>query len=289
MKLFPAPLIALLFPAFAGSQTSAPALQIPPIKTSIDLNGQAPEITAWGTVSPTASGPFALALTVDLGSLQDHLTPILAAQLNRSEQCGERLTVEYAALAPEAPSGVLTATVNYERYACAKAFGKQVVKRLVGGHGVIEVKLTPEVADNNISLDAAVRKLDADGSLGALLRSGELGDTLRQDIGDSVESAIQKAADLKGMLPAALQNAVTIRSVQFSAGGPSAGGASAGGTPDGGTPDGGTSAGRASAGRASDRSVFAGSVFAGGAGRLWLTVAGEVRLSAQELRRALAQ
>jgi hypothetical protein len=162
--------------------------------------------------------------------------------------------VESAALTPEAPASVLTAHVNYERYACAKAFGKQVTKKLAGGHGVIELKLTPEVADNNISLDAEVRKLevrklDADGSLGALLRSGALGEALRQDIGDSVESAIQKAADLKkiipqGALPAAIRNAIAIRSIQFA---------------DGGT------------------------------GRLWLNVAGEVRLSAEELRRALAQ
>jgi hypothetical protein len=236
--------LALVAACLAHAQTAAPALKIPSIKASIDLDGQSVEITAWGTVSATASGPFALALTVDLGGLQDHLTPILAAQLNRSEQCGERLTVESAALAPEATSGILTATVNYERYACAKAFGKQVVKRLAGGHGVIEVKLTPEVAGNNISLDAEVRKLDAAGSLGALLHSGALGDALRQDIGDSVESAIQKAADLKGTLPAALQQTVTIRSVHFAG---------------------------------------------GGAGRLWLTIAGEVRLSAQELRRAVGQ
>jgi len=235
-------LAALIIASFVEAQTSEPALKIPPIKTSIDLDGQSVEITAWGTVSATASGPFALALTVDLGGFQDHLTAVLGAQLNKSDPCGERITLERAALTPQAPSSILTANVNYERYTCVKAFGKQVVKKLVGGHGVIEVKLTPEVADNNISLDAEVRKLDADGSLGALLRSGELGDTLRQDLGDSVESAIQKSADLKGTLPAELQNAVTIQNIHFAD---------------------------------------------GGAGRLWLSIAGEVRLSAEQLRRAV--
>lgn len=226
------------------AQTREPLLKVPPVKATIDLDGQPIEITAWGAVSAERSGALALALTVDLGSLQDRLTPVLAAQLNRSERCGERLTVEHATLAPEGAASILTANVNYERYACAKAFGKEIVKRLVGGHGVIEVKLTPEVADNNISLNAEVRKVDADGSLGNVLRSGSLGDSLRQDIADSVESAIQKSVDLKKTLPAAVGNAVAIQSIQFAS---------------------------------------------GDAGRLWLTIAAQVHMSAEELRRAVGQ
>jgi hypothetical protein len=33
--------------------------------------------------------------------------------------------------------------VHYERYACVKALGKEIVKRLVGGNGVVELNLTP--------------------------------------------------------------------------------------------------------------------------------------------------
>jgi hypothetical protein len=241
MRLLTGMLFAL---CVAQAQTGEPALRIPSSKTSIDLDGQSVEITTWGTVSAIASGAFALALTVDLGGFQDALTSVLGSQLNRADRCGERLTVGHAALVPEAPSSFLTASVYYERNACANVLGKQVVKKLAGGYGVIEMKLTPEVADNNISLDAEVRKSDAEGSLGELLRSGSLGDSLRQDIGDAVESAIQKSADLNGTLPAALHNAVTIQSVHFAD---------------------------------------------GGAGRLWLTIAGEVRLSAKELQRAVGQ
>ena len=89
-----------------------------------------------------------------------------------------------------------------------------------------------------------MRKIEADGSLGDLLRSGSLGDSLREEISDSIESAIQKAADLKGILPAAIGNAVTIETVQFAD---------------------------------------------GGAGKLWLTIGGEVRLSADQLRHAVGQ
>ncbi len=226
--------------ALASIAQAQPAtLKIPPVKTSLDLDHQTVEISVWGTLSPAATGIFALALTVDLGGLQTNLTPMLAAELNRSDRCGERLTVEKATLAPEAPAGVLTANVNFERYACVKLLGKEIVKRLVGGHGVIEVKLTPSVDENDIMLTAEVRKIDADGALGDLLRSDSLGDSLREQIGDSIEDAIQKSADLKLALPAAIEDAATIQTVQFAD---------------------------------------------GGAGRLWLVMGGEIRLSADQLR-----
>jgi hypothetical protein len=230
--------------SLAQAQTSNPPIKIPPVKASISLDQQPVEITLWGTVSPGPSGTFALALTVDLGDFQEHLTPILAAHLNRSDRCGDRLSVERAVIAPTAPSGLLTANVNFERYGCVKAFGKEITKRLVGGKGVIAVNLTPSVAENEIEIDAEVRKIDAGGSLGEVLRSGSFGDSIRQKIADSVESSIRKAAKLKSTLPAALEQAVSIETVQFAD---------------------------------------------GGSGRLWLTIAGEVRLSAEELRRAMAR
>jgi hypothetical protein len=225
----------------AQAQTGDPALKIPPVKTSLNLEGQAVEIAVWGSVSAAPSGGFRLAMTADLGNFQENLTPVLAAQLNRSERCGDRLTVERAVLAPAQPSGVLTANVHYERFACAKAFGKEVVKRLAGGNGVVEATLTPSIGENGIALSAEVRKIDADGSLGELLRSGQFGDSLREKIAASIESTVRKSANLKSMLPAEMERAASIQSVQFAD---------------------------------------------GGAGRLWLTMSGEVRLGAEQFREA---
>jgi hypothetical protein len=227
----------------AQAQTGNPALTIPPVKVSIDIEKQPVEITVSGTATATSSGIFALTLTIDLSDFQQHLTPVLSVEVNRSDHCGERLSVERAVLAPDAPAAVLTANVNYERYACVKALGKQIVKKVVGGRGVIEVSLAPSVADNNISLDATVRKIDADGSLGEVLRSGAVGDSIREEISDSIESAIQKAVDLKA-LPNGIEKAASLRTVQF---------------------------------------------VDGGAGKLLLNVTGELRLSAEELRRAVGQ
>jgi len=224
--------LSLAAVCLAQAQTGNLTLKIPPVKISLDLKGQPVEFTAWGAVSAAPSGIFRLAMTVDMGNFQENLTPVLAAQLNRSDRCGERLSLERATLAPAAPSAVLTAYVHYERFACVKAFGKQVVKRLAGGNGVVEVNLVPSVGENRIALAAEVRKIDADGSLGELLRSGSLGDSIREKIAASV---------LKSALPAEMESVAAIQTVQFAD---------------------------------------------GGAGRLWLAISGEVRLSAEQFRDA---
>jgi hypothetical protein len=101
-------------------QPNNPALPIPRVKASIDIEKQPVEVKLWGTVSATPSRTFALALTVDLGDFQEHLASVFGAQLNRSDRCGDRLCVERAAIAPLAPSGPLTANVNFERFGCVK-------------------------------------------------------------------------------------------------------------------------------------------------------------------------
>jgi hypothetical protein len=184
---------------------------IAPLKTSLNLEGQPVDIAVWGSLSPAH-----LFATVDLGDFQEHLTPILAAQLNRSDRCGERLSVERVVLAP---SGLLTANLHYERFACAKALGKEISKRLVGGYAVVEVNLTVSVVENHIALAAEVRKIDADGSLGEALRSGSFGDSIRRKIAAGIESSIRKSADLKSVLPAGVDSVATLRTVRFTDGG----------------------------------------------------------------------
>jgi hypothetical protein len=234
------PLVVVCAARVVACLAQAPAtLKIPPVKTSLNLEGQPVEITAWGTVSAAPSGIFRLAITIDLGNFQENLTPVLAAQLNRSDHCRDRLSVERAVLAPEAPSSLLTAYVHYERFACVKAFGKEVVKRLAGGDGAVEVNLTPSVRENRIALTAQTRKIDASGSLGELLNSGSLGDSIREKITAKIESAIQKSANLKSTMPPGIEDVAVIQTVQFAD---------------------------------------------GGAGRLWLTITGDLHLSPEQFR-----
>ena len=203
MQFLTSAAMVVLFAAPVVCLAQGEGVKLGPLKTSVTLEGQPIEVSIWGTVSRAH-----LKATVDLGDFQQHLTPIMAAQLNRSDKCGERLSVEQAALAP---SGVLTATVHYERFACAKALGKDIVKRLVGGNAVVEVNLTPTVTDNHLAMTAEVRKIDADGSLGEMLRSGSFGDSLKQKISTSIESSIEKSpANLKSTLPAGMDEIVAL-------------------------------------------------------------------------------
>lgn len=194
-------------------------LDLPPVKTSLDIQGQPVPITAWGAVSSTGAGVFRLSMVVDLTGFQENLTPLLSAQLNRSDRCGERISVERAVLNPVPPGGLLNANVHYERFTCVKALGKEIVKRLVGGNAMVEVNLTPGIEANRPKLTAQVARIDADGSLGEVLNSGSFGDSLRQKVTASIESAVQKAANLKSALPADIENTAALQTVQFADGG----------------------------------------------------------------------
>jgi hypothetical protein len=230
---------ALAVACLAQAQTGPPALKIPPVKTSLTIEGQPVDITAWGGISAASAGIYQVAVTADLGNFQENLTPVLAAQLNRSERCGERLSVQRATIAPSPPSATLTVSVHYERFACVKALGKEMVKRLAGGDGVVDVDVAPSAGKDGIALAAQVRKIDADGSLGELLRSGSFGESLRERIAASIESAVRKSANLKSVLPAGMEDAATVRTIQFAD---------------------------------------------GGAGKLWLSLTAEIRLSPEQFR-----
>jgi hypothetical protein len=208
--------LAPIFTAQAGSEDLV--LKIPPVKTSFDIKGQSVQIMAWGTVSGGPQDLFKVALTADLKDLQANIGPLLAAQMNRSDRCGEKLSIESATLAPAAPAAVLTAHVHYERWGCAKAFGREIVKRLVGGNAVIAVKLTPSAGADGISMASEVQKIDADGSLGEVLRSGSLGTSVKDKIASGVEASVRKGLDLKSTLPPTVAAATTLRGAQFVSG-----------------------------------------------------------------------
>jgi hypothetical protein len=179
------------------------------------VEGQAIEVTASGSVSRIAPDVFRLNLNAGLASLQENITAILRPEVDRSNRCGERISLDRATLAPIAPASLLTAYVHYEKWACAKAFGKEIVKKLIAGNGVIPVKLTPAVDGNNVRLDPEVGEIQADGSLGEALRSGSLGAELREKISAKLVSTIQKATNLGTTLPPGLESVATVRSVRF--------------------------------------------------------------------------
>jgi hypothetical protein len=194
-------------------------LRIPPVKISVPIDNQPVTVSTSAILSGSLDS-FTFKLTADLADLQDHITAILQSQLNRSDRCGERLSVERATLVPASPGSLLTAYVHYEHWVCVKVLGKENAKRLVGGNGSIPVKLTPLLAENGqhtqqVTLRPEVGKIEADGSLGELLQSSSIRDKIQDKISSSIVSAMQKGTDLTAVLPPSVERVASLRSVQF--------------------------------------------------------------------------
>ena len=200
--------------------------EIPPVAVSLNIAGQPIALTISGNIAESSARrgegeqAFDLTLHANLADLQDHLTPLMQAELNQNNRCGERISVENATLTPSAPAGRLIVKLHFEKWACIKAFGKDNAKRLLGGDGTVEVILTPRVEQGSaVHLDAEIRNIDADGSLGEALRSSAVGPALRDKIRESILKAIQKTTDLETVVPAQARLFVTIQSVAFADGG----------------------------------------------------------------------
>jgi hypothetical protein len=211
------------WPAPANAQNVT--FKIPPVKIPLKIKEQTVTITAWALISMHSKDKetsiFKLELTADLGELQQNMTALLASQLDKEDACGERIAIEHADLTPMAPGSLAVVQLHYERWACAKVLGKEKTKKLVGGNAVIEVKLTPAIEQSNTELRLVpeVGKIDADGSLGELLRSGTLGDAIRDKIRTSILSAMEKGTNLSATLPPAIQGHATIQNAEFKDGG----------------------------------------------------------------------
>jgi hypothetical protein len=209
------PMLSTILPA---QETT---FKIPPQKIPFTVKDQQAYIFASAVVSMStknsATENFRLQLTADLTGLQENLTPLLSAQLDKDDRCGERIAIQQATLTPAPPAALATVQLHYERFACVKAFGKQQAKRLVAGNAVVPIRLTPAVEQDNtqLRLNPEVGEIQADGSLGELLRSGSLGEMIREKIRDSILNAMQKGANLSATLPPAAQPYATIDSAQF--------------------------------------------------------------------------
>lgn len=197
--------------ALAAQET----IHLPAFSAEVAVSGQALHLPVAITVEP-APGTLHILVQTGLGDLQRNIVAILASAVNQDNRCGERLAVRDATLELDEPAANLSADVHVERWGCAKAFGKEVTKRLVNGDAALRIRLTPRVVDGrSVGLTAEVISIDAEGQLGEILRSPGVGGPLREKIRSSVESALGKAADLHGDLPPAVRDIVRLREARF--------------------------------------------------------------------------
>jgi len=206
--------MGILLPT-AGSDLT---FNLPKVTNSINVAGQPISIPASGAVSRTSAenghNLFSLKLVADLSDLQQNITGILRSQLTRSPRCGERIEIQQATLTPLVPASLVVANLHFERWVCPPGQGSPM--EVAAGDGAIEVKLTPSLEPNaGLGLVSEITRVNAEGLLRDLLRSGDLGGTLRDQIAASLLSVLQKSADLKVTLPPAAQDSATIQKAQF--------------------------------------------------------------------------
>jgi hypothetical protein len=210
-------------PLVAAAQNTV--FKIPPVKIPLEVKDQPISITASAILTLSSKDRnlrmLNLQLTADLSDLQHNLTNLLSSQLDKDDRCGERVAIQNATLRPVEPASVAVVQLHVERWACVKVLGKQAAKKLLGGDAQVQIKLTPAIDKDSTELRLVpeVGDIQADGSLGELLRSGALGETIREKIRSSILSALNKGTNLGATLPPAVQGYVTIQGAEFKDGG----------------------------------------------------------------------
>jgi hypothetical protein len=213
----------LLLAGTSPSRASDPTttFQIPPVKIPVDVKEQQFSIAASAVIAVTRDerglNTARLQLLVDLSEVQQNLTGVLSSALDKIDGCGDHIRIQSATLTPLDPATQAVVALHYERWACAMVLGKKQAKRLTSGNAVIEMKLTPVIEANNTELRLVpdVGRIEADGSLGEFLRSGPVGDMLRDKIRNAILSTLQKGTDLSATLPPALQGYARVQNAQF--------------------------------------------------------------------------
>ncbi len=192
------------------------AFDLPPAKNSMSFAGQPVVITTAGVISKgTTEGSqstFKFELTADLSDLQQNMTDVLHTQLDTDERCGERITVQSATLAPADPASLVEVQLHFERWSCMGGQAGEIAE----SNGTFVVKLTPSVgADGALRLTPEIARVDAEGLIGELLRTGTPGETLRDKITDSIFAAVRRGADFNATLPPAARGDATLHRAQF--------------------------------------------------------------------------
>jgi hypothetical protein len=191
-----------------------------PVKSPVRITNQSVAATVSGELTQVSaqSGQriFRMELVADLAELQQNITGIMRDQLDSSGKCGERIAILQAALTPATPGSVLVLQLHYERWTCGGMAGQGMASEVAESDGRVEMKLTPSLEKSGaLKLTAEFQRIDASGMMGDSLRTGVLGDDLRDKVSESLLAALQAGADFKTTLPPAVQNSATLQSVKF--------------------------------------------------------------------------
>ena len=129
------------------------AFTLPPVDHPVSIANQTIGVPVSGRLEQIAAQgsqrTFKLELTADLSELQQNITELLRAQLDRSENCGQRIAIQQATLMPSTPASLLLVRMHFERWTCSRMFGQQTSNELAEEDGRVEVKLRAVVEKPN--------------------------------------------------------------------------------------------------------------------------------------------
>ena len=196
------------------------AFTLPSVKDPVRFDNQTIPIAVSGVLSQIAAQAgrrtFKLEMTADLSDLQQNMTEILRSKLDTFPLCGQRVAVRQATLTPATPASVLLVWLHFERWMCTRSFGQQTANELAEGDGTVEIKLSAAVENSNrLRVLTTFGRIDATGLLGESLRSGSLGEDLRDQAAELLLAAARAGSDFKITLPPVLQNSAIIQSAKF--------------------------------------------------------------------------
>ncbi len=193
------------------------AFKIAPLKSSVTIASLPVEITSSAVISRagTEGGEniFKVVTTSDLSDLQQNMREILAAGIDKRERCGERIQVEDASLVPARPASTVVARLHYQRWVCAHAGGTEMSNEVAEGRATVELRLTGGVGPRGeLQIVPEIKEVKAERFLADLLRSGALGDALRERVASAMLSAIMES---KAALPASVKDSVRASEARF--------------------------------------------------------------------------
>ena len=189
-------------------------------KAPVSIDNRAISVPVSGGLTQTAVAgeqrTFALEFIADLTDLQQDVTGLLRAHVEKAENCGERLSLRRATISSASPSSLLLLQLHYERWTCVRAMGQTTPTELAEGDGEAELSLTPSLEKSNeLKLTSEFKRISASGMMADALRSGDLGDELRDKVDHVILSAMRPAADFKATLPPAVRDFAVLKSARF--------------------------------------------------------------------------
>ena len=197
-----------------------PIFTMSPSTNSVTIGNQTIAVRTSATISraPAANldNVVHLQMSSNLGDLQQSIAPILQAQLAHSDPCGEHVAIQQAAVSTSSPTTDVWVQLHFERWACLGASVSKTPMEVMEANGTMTVKVTPEVEkDGSLSILTQIETVEANGMLAEMLRSGNLGDTVREKIRKSFVTALQNSLKLNAELLLMGPDSAAIESAKF--------------------------------------------------------------------------